>query len=112
MKGESTLGLSPLVRDSRFSSGMHSGLIRPLTPASTFGTGLGLSLSPSELDSTPVHEVPAKVPELRGSPAELGSEAVAQEMVCKPRATLNSTQQERESGTYANSWARFQNVQL
>lgn len=105
----------PLVRDSRVGSGMHNDFIGPITPVSAFGPGLGpgLPLSLSELDSTPIQEAPTNDQELRKDPAESDSPPTGQaEAGCQPRATLNSTQQDRETGTYANSWAKFQNVQL
>lgn len=88
------------------SSGRNSGLISPLSPASSWG--LGLPSSPSELDSTP-----ASSSAQRDGVAELDSRHVVKEVPeGAPRATLNSTQQEREVGTYANSWTKFNNAQL
>ena len=108
-EGNNMLSFSPLGRDPHLSSGAHAGLVSPLTPGSSWGSGL--PLGPPELDSTPICEDGAV--SRRGSASELDSRVMAKE---EPegmlRATLNSTQQERETGTYANSWTRFQNVQL
>ncbi|KAL2255978.1 hypothetical protein VTK26DRAFT_2401 [Humicola hyalothermophila] len=112
-KGESMLGFGSFGRDSHLSSGGHSVLISPLTPASTLGMGLGLPSSPSELDSTPVQGPQASAQIEPRPPAELDSHSIPpDEEISKPRATLGSTQHEREAGTYVNSWTRFQNVQL
>lgn len=112
-KSDSFLALNSLARNSNASSIAHSSFISPLTPASTFGAGLGLPSSPSELDSTPVSGSQGpRLPQMR-PPAELEYRPFRpEEAISKSRATLNSTPQERESGTYANSWTRFQNVQL
>ncbi|KAK4040517.1 hypothetical protein C8A01DRAFT_46150 [Parachaetomium inaequale] len=112
-KADSMLGFSPLAHDPRqstLSSGAHSGIVSPLTPGSSWG--LGLPSSPSELDSTPVHrEMTRSGDGNQGN--EMGSHpGVKDGADIVPRATLNSTEQERETGTYANSWTRFQDVQL
>jgi hypothetical protein len=112
--GESMLGFSPLAHDphsSTLTGGAHSSLISPLAPGPSWGSGL--SSSPSELDSTPVHGAAGRASGSRAETAELDSRPAPQaETDGVLRATLNSTQQERETGTYANSWTRFQNVQL
>ncbi len=114
-EGNNMLGFSPLGRGPRlsnlsnFSSGAHSSLVSPLMPGSSWGSGL--PAGPPELDSTPKREDGAVL--RRGGASELDSRPMAKE---EPegmlRATLNLTQQERETDTYANSWTRFQNVQL
>lgn len=109
------LAFSPLTQDaypSTLSSGAHSSslLVSPLTPAGSWGSGI--PHAPPELDSTPVGEGLGVLRPIEA--AELDSRPVAEEAAegTPPRATLNSTQQEREAGTYANSWTRFQNVQV
>jgi hypothetical protein len=57
--------------------------------------------------------MPAGLSAQQNGVTELDSRHVAREETeGGPRATLNSTQQEREAGTYANSWTKFNNVQL
>ncbi len=114
-EGNNMLGFSPLNRDpqlsnlSHLSSGAPSSLVSPLTPGSSWGSGL--ASGPPELDSVPVREDGVVL--RRGRASELDSRPVSrEEPEGMPRATLNSTPQEREAGTYANSWTRFQNVQL
>ncbi|KAK4128312.1 hypothetical protein N657DRAFT_13667 [Parathielavia appendiculata] len=114
-KGESMLGFSPLAHGQQHhsgtsASGAHSSLASPLTAETSWAPGL--PSSPSELDSTQVHEA-GTVPGPWSETTELDSRPVppveAEEGL---RATLNSTQEEREAGMYANSWTRFQDVQL
>lgn len=117
-KGDSFPGSTPLPRDSHLShlshlsSGVHSSLVSPLTLGSSVGTRV--PTSPSELEARPIRTDGAEEPAARSGAAELESRPVTQEetIIARPRATLNSTQEERDAGTYANSWTRFQNVQL
>ncbi|KAK4105979.1 hypothetical protein N658DRAFT_519623 [Parathielavia hyrcaniae] len=113
-KGESVLGLSPLAHGQHHSgtlaSGAHSSLASPLTPNSSWGPGLP-SRTP-ELDSAQIHEA-ATGPWAQTERQEVDARPVPRvEAKEGLRATLNSTQEEREAGTYATSWTRFQNVQL
>ncbi|KAK3299105.1 uncharacterized protein B0H64DRAFT_91161 [Chaetomium fimeti] len=116
-KADSMLGFSPLThgplthgpRRSTVRHGAHSGIVSPLTPGSSWGSGL--PSSPSEPDSTLVHGDVTKSGE-GNEGAKPGSEPEVKEADAVPRATLNSTEQERETRTYVNSWTRFQNVQL
>lgn len=84
----------------------------------------------AELHNTPVLELDATVPQrTEGQPVELFALDDAQQarLLRVPnenwhstagsdqepvRATLNSTMTERKSGTYANSWTKFNDVQL
>jgi hypothetical protein len=108
------LGFSPLAHDPHLSpstSGAHSSLVSPLSPGASWGAGLPPNAS--ELDSTPIHGAAGRASGSQDETADLDSRPAPQaEVEGVPRATLNSTQQERESGTYATSWTRFQNVQL
>lgn len=91
------------------------------------GPPLSLGSSSPELDSKPIQatKVEAKIEAETGaaSGSGLGGSEGSQLgfrgctgrvdiLDATPRATLNSTEQERKAGTYANSWTRFQNVQL
>ena len=107
-KADSMLGFSPLAHEHRrstASNGAHSAMVSPLTPGSSWGSGI--ASSPSELDSTMVHGLGEG-----NEGARPGSEPAVKDADAMPRATLNSTEQERETGTYVNSWTKFQNVQL
>jgi hypothetical protein len=127
-------------RGSRQSSTEHSSMVSPLissmgspgpTPTSMFGSS---SQQQSELASNQVHELDSTSLTAPG-PAELyvddsfaststqwfnpaaigpGHPAMPTIETCssdRPRATLNSTQLERASKTYANSWSRYHDVQ-
>ncbi|GAB1311208.1 hypothetical protein MFIFM68171_01418 [Madurella fahalii] len=105
-KGESLPGFTPVP-----CGGHSSHLVSHLSSGSSIGAGL--PSSPSELDSTPIHGDSARLSAPQTGAAELESHPVAQdETIPEPRATLNSTQEERNAGTYANSWTMFQDVQL
>ncbi|KAK4117041.1 hypothetical protein N656DRAFT_773053 [Canariomyces notabilis] len=113
-EGGNIPGFTPLVRNGHsrpLSSDMRGGLPSPLTMGSSMGTGI--TSSPSELDSTPCYGEVAGDSGPRSEAAELESlPATQDEKIAEPRATLKSTQEERQSGTYANSWTRFHNLQL
>jgi len=106
---------------SHLSGGGYSSWTNSLTPATTMVTGPGympggqvLTPSPSELDGTPVYVTHGGTPEPLRGPTELecpGQSVLRYEEGYETRATLNSTE-ERQSGTYANSWTRFQNIQV
>ena len=110
---DSMLGFGPLgygPHSSRSSSQARSSLVSPPTLDNSWG--LGLPSSPSELDSTAVRGDVAMPARRSGAASIVSRRAAKEEGEGIPRATLNPTQEEREAGTYANSWTRFQNVQV
>jgi hypothetical protein len=110
---DSMLGLGPFGHDphsSRSTSRARSSFVSPLTLDNSWG--LGLPSSPSELDSTAVRGEVVMPAQRSGAPSTVSRHAAQEEDEGIPRATLNPTQEEREAGTYANSWTRFQNVQV
>ncbi|KAK0737706.1 hypothetical protein B0T21DRAFT_170745 [Apiosordaria backusii] len=117
------------LRDSCMSGGAHSNLASPLRKPDPRDRLPGDSQSqlvspPSsntpnnpecppisvELDSTSIKELPVPAPQ--HGELESPQPYDSPEPTEGPRATLNSTQQERQSNTYVNSWTRFQNVQV
>lgn len=102
----SMLGRNSISSDSPTQLGSHTGVgtskMSPEIPPT----------SPVELDSVPVGRgtaAPAR-PEKRAKPETRGSWWGEENSVL--RATLNATEQERKAGMYANSWSKFQGVQL
>ena len=73
-----------------------------------------------ELDSKLVNEIDSSPRDTSTpDPASLGrngltheAEVITQESTHVLRATLNSTQKERDSNTFATSWTKFHHVQL
>ncbi|KAL2178606.1 uncharacterized protein P884DRAFT_257808 [Thermothelomyces heterothallicus CBS 202.75] len=118
-KADSLVGFSPLMHSSRqsiLSSGAHNGIgtVRPLSPDSS--GGCGSRYCPPELDTNPIRGGminSTKHNKQHNKQANTGPHIVRREEAeAVPRATLGATANERETGTYANSWTKFQNVQL
>lgn len=133
---ESFMVARPSVHDSYMSTASQFGLVSPLvnpsirdshasgatnhhlspTPPNNRRSLRCSSIPPSELDSAPIAELPtAPEPQPRTDPnvdstSTTEPQTTESHMMEIPRATLNRTQQERESGTYANSWSKFSNV--
>lgn len=124
-------------RSSQFSTG-DSTLVSPITPGGMYMDAPAwpeLDSRPfrSELDSTPVTPGPSSTLADVGLPKEedgrsttkmglppnpawnrgaYGTPPLAQGPIERPRATLQATAYERRSKTYANSWTKFQDVQV
>lgn len=136
--GREDNGGHQFARESQFSSGDHSTLVSPMTTRSfNMDPPLRQELDSKplqpELDSTLVTSRRSSTlaeidgptaggfkstarPELLRNPAwdrgGYGTPPLAQGPIERPRATLQATAYERLSQTYANSWTRFQNVQV
>ncbi|KAK3310304.1 uncharacterized protein B0T15DRAFT_32538 [Chaetomium strumarium] len=94
------------------SSDAHSSHASSLAPGNSWGVGVSLASSPSELGSAVVRREMEGGQATQSEAVEIDSRPIVNEAVESPRATLSSTQRERDTGTYANSWTRFQNLQL
>ncbi|KAK3695191.1 hypothetical protein B0T22DRAFT_97021 [Podospora appendiculata] len=67
----------------------------------------------SELDSTPINDARWSAgTTLEDKTAGMRSPTASQGPTESLRGTLSSTRGDRESGTYVNSWSRFQNIQV